>query len=69
MGNNSVTNVIGIDDVCIHTNVGCIVVLKNVRHIPNLFLNLILMSPLDKETYKHELGEVLGSSPSFFTCG
>jgi len=57
MGNNNVADIVGIGDICIQTNVGCTVILKNVRHIPDLCLNLISMSALDKEGYKHQLGE------------
>ena len=41
MDNNSVADIVGIGDICIQTNIGYIVVLKNLRHIPNLRLNLI----------------------------
>jgi len=56
MGNNSIADIIRIGDICIQTNVGCIIVLKNVRHIPNLCLNMIFMSVVDKDAYKHQLG-------------
>jgi len=57
MSNSSVANIVGLGDICIQTNLGCTVVLKNVRHILNFRLNLVSMSALDKEGYKHQLGE------------
>ena len=56
MGSNGIANIVGIGDICIQTNVGCIV-LTNVRHILGLCLNIISMSALDKEGYKHQFGE------------
>ena len=50
-----VTDIVGIGDICIQTNVGYIVILNNVRHIVNLLWNLISMSDLDKDNYKHRL--------------
>ena len=57
MGNNSVAEIVRIGETCISTNVGYTIVLKNMRHIPDFVLNLISMSTLDKEGYKHKLGE------------
>ena len=53
MSNNNVTDIIGIGDVCIQTNVVCTIMLKNMRHILDLCLNLISMSAPDNEGYKH----------------
>jgi hypothetical protein len=41
MGNTSYSKIVGTGDVCIKTNVGCKVMLKNVRHILDLCFNLI----------------------------
>jgi hypothetical protein len=41
IGNSSYLKIVGISDMCIETNVGCIVILKDVRHVPYLRLNMI----------------------------
>ena len=51
MGNKARCKVIGIGTVCLKTNTGCKLVLKNVRHIPDIRLNLISTPVLDKEGY------------------
>ena len=50
MGNCSV----GIGDTCIWTIVGHIIVLKNVAHILDLYLNFFSMTALDDEDYKYK---------------
>ena len=57
MGNNSVSQVVGIGDICIKTSVGCTLTLKNVKHNPDLRLNLLSVSVLDKEGYHHHTGD------------
>ena len=47
MGNMSYSRIVGISDECIKTNVGCTVMLKNVRHVPNLHFNLISTLAMD----------------------
>ena len=46
MGNESVSQVDGIGDICIQTSMGCTFTLKDVRHILDLHLNLISMHML-----------------------
>ena len=41
MGNNGVSKIVGIEDVCLETSIGNKLVLKDVRHVPNIRLNLI----------------------------
>ena len=53
MGNKSVSQITGIDDICIQTSKGCTLTLKDVRHIPDLLLNLIYVNILDKDVYNH----------------
>ena len=40
MGNSSYSKIVGIGDVCIKTNVGCTLMLKDVRHVPDLTMNV-----------------------------
>ncbi|KAH0720560.1 hypothetical protein KY284_005590 [Solanum tuberosum] len=53
MGNTSYSKIEGIGDVCIKTNVGCTLVLKDVRHIPDLRMNLISGVALDRDGYEN----------------
>ena len=49
IGNKSVSQITGIGDICIQTNMGCTLTLKDVRHILDLRLNPISMHMLDKD--------------------
>ena len=53
MGNKSVSQIVGICDICIQTSKGCTLTLKDVRHILDLRLNLIYVHMLDKDGYNH----------------
>ena len=41
MGNSSYSKIVGIGDVCIKTNVGCMLILKDVLHVPDLRMNVL----------------------------
>ena len=41
MGNTANSNIVGIGDICINTNVGYQLMLRDVRHVPDLCLNLM----------------------------
>uniref|UniRef100_A0A2N9J8U9 Integrase catalytic domain-containing protein n=1 Tax=Fagus sylvatica TaxID=28930 RepID=A0A2N9J8U9_FAGSY len=56
MGNKSYADIVGIGDICVETNTGYTLKLKDVRHIPDMRLNLISVSVLDKEGYESHLG-------------
>ena len=53
MGNKSVSQIVGIGDICIQTSIGCTLTLKDVRHVLDLRLNLISVYMLDKDGYIH----------------
>ena len=53
MGNKSIFQIAGIGDICIQTSMRCTLTLKDVRHIPDLRLNLIYVYLLDKDGYNH----------------
>ena len=53
MGNKSISQIMGIGDICIQTSMGCTLTLKHVRHILDLSLNLIFVHALDKDGYNH----------------
>ena len=40
MSNSIYSKIVRIDDVCIKTNVGCMLMLKHVRHVPDLRMNV-----------------------------
>ena len=46
--NTASSNIVGIGDIFIHTNVGYQLMLRDVRHVLNLHLNLMLRIALDK---------------------
>ncbi|KAF8391931.1 hypothetical protein HHK36_022271 [Tetracentron sinense] len=56
MGNTSHSKIIGIGDVCIQTSVGCTLTMKDVRHVPDLRLNLISGIALDRQGYENYFG-------------
>ncbi|KAF7130883.1 hypothetical protein RHSIM_Rhsim10G0164600 [Rhododendron simsii] len=57
MGNEGVSKIVGMGDVCLETNTGCKLLLKDVRHVPDIRLNLISAGKLDDEGYKNQFGD------------
>ena len=57
MGNIGVTKIVGIGDVYLNTSIGSKLVLKDVRHVPNIHLNLISTGRLDDEGFTNSFGE------------
>ena len=55
MGNKSVSQIVGIGEICIQTSMGCTLTLKYVRHIPDLRLNLISVHMLENDGYNHSI--------------
>ena len=56
--NNHEVEVIGIGTVCLESNYGSKLVLNNVKHAPDVRLNLIFVGYLDDEGYVNTLGVV-----------
>jgi len=56
MGNNDTSKVIGIGTVCLKTSNGTKLILKNVRHAPDIRLHLISTSVLDDDGYFNTFG-------------
>ena len=52
MGNYGTADIIGMGDIHLKTNLGCKLVLKDVRHVVDLRLNLISVGRLDDEEYE-----------------
>lgn len=44
-------------DVFLETNTGCKLFLKDVRHVPDIRLNLMSAGKLDDEGYKNQFGD------------
>ena len=51
MGNDGECKIVGIGNVCLLTSIGCRLMLKDVRDVPDVRLNLILAGRLDDEGY------------------
>ncbi|VFQ80312.1 unnamed protein product [Cuscuta campestris] len=51
MGNDGSSKIIGMGDVCLETSTGCRLVLRDVRHVPDIRLSLISAGLLDDEGY------------------
>lgn len=51
MGNGNSSQILGIGDVDVQTYTGCKLVLKGVRHVPDVRMNFLAMNVLDKEGY------------------
>ncbi|VFQ68970.1 unnamed protein product [Cuscuta campestris] len=54
MGNDGSSKIIGMGDVCLETSTGCRLVLRDVRHIPDIRLSLISAGLLDDEGYANK---------------
>ena len=49
MGNTGTSEIVGIGDIHLQTSLGYKLVLKDVRHVPDLRLNLLSVGKLDEE--------------------
>ena len=56
MGNSSYSKIVEIGDVCIKTNIGCTLMLKDVRHVPYLRMNVLSTLAMDRVGYCNHLG-------------
>ena len=56
MGNDGASKIIGMGDVSLETNTGCELLLKNMRHVSDMRLNLISVGKLDDEGYESYFG-------------
>ncbi|KAG6437371.1 hypothetical protein SASPL_102286 [Salvia splendens] len=57
MANHGVTEVAGIGDIHLLTDTGCKLVLRDVRHVPDIRLNIISTGKLDDDGYINHFGE------------
>jgi len=63
LGNKDSSPIPSIGDICVSTNLGVKLTLKNVRLVPDLRLNLLSVRKFDKEGYISCFGEGIGSLP------
>ena len=54
--NSNYYEIIGMRDMCPWTNLRCKLILRDMRHVPNLCLNLISGFTLDKHVYESHFG-------------
>ena len=57
MGNKETSPIVGVGDIHVEINLSYKLVLKNVRHVPDLCLNLIAPEKLDDNDYINFLGD------------
>ncbi|KAL6333181.1 hypothetical protein AAG906_028364 [Vitis piasezkii] len=57
MGNSGASKIVGVGDIFLETSIENKLVLKDVRHVPNICLNLISTSKLDDEGFTNFFGE------------
>ncbi|CAL2259644.1 unnamed protein product [Prunus armeniaca] len=57
MGNDKLSKIMGRGDISLETNTSCHLVLKDVRHVPDMRLNLISTGLLDDEGYTNVFAE------------
>ena len=57
IGNNIYANIVGIGDICVETNTGYTLELKNMRHVLDMCLNMIFTHILNKEGYGNYVGD------------
>ena len=63
MGNGGILKIGGIEDIFLETSIGDKLVLKDVRHVPDIHLNLISTSKLADEGFTNSFNESKWSSP------
>ena len=51
MGNDSYVGIVGIGDICVRANTRYTLILKDMRHVSDIRLNLISTHVFDKEGY------------------
>ena len=56
MDNSSYSKIVEIGNVCIETNVGSTMMLKDMRHVPDLRMNVFFTLAMDQAGYCNYLG-------------
>ncbi|KAJ9560716.1 hypothetical protein OSB04_005876 [Centaurea solstitialis] len=56
MGNHGLSKIVGVGDVCLKFDTGMELVLQNVKHVPDMRLNVLSAGLLDDEGYNNNFG-------------
>ncbi|KAG5562284.1 hypothetical protein RHGRI_005121 [Rhododendron griersonianum] len=59
MGNEGLSKIVGRGNICLKASVGCKLLLKDVRHVPDIRLNLISTGKLDDEGYNNHFDQAI----------
>ena len=51
IGNEGTSKIVGIGNICLEPNVGCKLLLKDIKHVLDIRLNLISTGKLDDDSY------------------
>jgi hypothetical protein len=62
MGNSGSLTIVGKGTICIETNKGCILVLDDVRHVPDIWFNLLSVGKLDDIIHGSYFGDAKWNS-------
>ncbi|KAD5318290.1 hypothetical protein E3N88_18236 [Mikania micrantha] len=57
MGNSGLSKIVGVGDICLKFDTGMELVLHNVKHVPDIRLNLISAGTLDEDGYHNSFGD------------
>lgn len=57
MGNKGWSKISGMGDICIETDLGYHMTLKDVRHVPDLRVNILSASVFDRQGYHQHIGD------------
>ena len=57
MRNKGASKIVGIRDICFETSIGCELLVKDVKHAQNIYLNLISTGKLDDDGYTNQFSE------------
>ena len=68
MGNEGTSKIVDIGNIYLETSIGCKLLLKDVRYVPDICLNLISTGKLDDDGYTTNLLKENGSSPKALYC-
>ncbi|KAF7151337.1 hypothetical protein RHSIM_Rhsim02G0160500 [Rhododendron simsii] len=59
MGNEGLSKFVRMENICLKTSVVCKLLLKDVRHVSDIRLNLISTGKLDDEGYNNHFGQII----------
>lgn len=57
MENNGTSKIVGMKDICLEISTGYRLILRDVRHVPDIWLNSISTGKLDDEGFSNHFGE------------